>query len=164
MTDVNNNNIPEHVAENNLQPEYGPQYQQDGMFASVTGEDEEQVHEPYVPSDPLVIAPVPPRAPMEIVMATLVNAINHQGDFIREQNQRLLSQSQRLLAVEESRVTRLSRSGHPRRSPTPERSRSITRSRSPRPRRRYDRPPSPRETRHHLDTPLDMETSLQDTL
>ncbi|MCI90853.1 hypothetical protein A2U01_0112147, partial [Trifolium medium] len=39
MAGVNNNNIPEHVAENTLQPEYGPQYQQDGMFASVTGED-----------------------------------------------------------------------------------------------------------------------------
>ncbi|MCI84082.1 hypothetical protein A2U01_0105358, partial [Trifolium medium] len=60
------------------------------------------------PSDPLVIAPVPPGAPMETVMVALVNAINRKGDFIREQNQRLLSQSQRLLAVEESRVTRLS--------------------------------------------------------
>ncbi|MCI40311.1 hypothetical protein A2U01_0061544, partial [Trifolium medium] len=53
------------------------------MFASVTGEDGEQVHEPYVPSDSLVIAPVPPGAPMETVMASLVNAINRQRDFIR---------------------------------------------------------------------------------
>ncbi|MCI79022.1 hypothetical protein A2U01_0100293, partial [Trifolium medium] len=65
---------------------------------------------------------------METIMAALVNEINRQGDLIREQNQRLISQSQRLQAVEESRVTRLTRSGHPRRSPTPERSRSITRS------------------------------------
>ncbi|MCI66671.1 hypothetical protein A2U01_0087929, partial [Trifolium medium] len=51
MAGVNNNNIPEHVTENNLQPEYGPQYPQDRPFASVTGEEGEQVHEPYVPSD-----------------------------------------------------------------------------------------------------------------
>ncbi|MCI67143.1 hypothetical protein A2U01_0088401, partial [Trifolium medium] len=80
MVGVDNNNVPEHVAENNLQPEYGPQYQQDGMFASITGEDGEQVHEPYVPSDQLVIAPVPPGAPMETIMAALVNTINRQGD------------------------------------------------------------------------------------
>ncbi|MCI61819.1 hypothetical protein A2U01_0083076, partial [Trifolium medium] len=54
MADVNNNNIPEHVTENNLQPEYGQQYPQDGRFSSVTGEEGEQVHEPYVPSNPLV--------------------------------------------------------------------------------------------------------------
>ncbi|MCI36846.1 hypothetical protein A2U01_0058069, partial [Trifolium medium] len=41
-----NNNIPEQVAENNLQPEYGPLYQQDGLFTSVTGEEQEQIHEP----------------------------------------------------------------------------------------------------------------------
>ncbi|MCI31754.1 hypothetical protein A2U01_0052966, partial [Trifolium medium] len=133
MTDVNNNNIPEHVAENNLQSEYGPQYQQDEMFASVTGEEGEQVHEPYVPSDPLVIALVPPGAPMETVIAALVNAINRQGDFICEQNQKLMAENQRLVAVEDSRATRLSRSSHPRRSATLERSRNITRSRSPRP-------------------------------
>ncbi|MCI49450.1 hypothetical protein A2U01_0070694, partial [Trifolium medium] len=92
MADVNNNNIHEHVTENNLQPEYGQQYPQDGLFTSVTGEEGEQVHEPYVPSDPLVIAPVPPGAPMETVMAALDNAINRQGDFIRDQNQRLMAQ------------------------------------------------------------------------
>ncbi|MCI42742.1 hypothetical protein A2U01_0063979, partial [Trifolium medium] len=82
-----------------------------------------------------MIASVQPGAPMETIKASLVNAINRQGDLIREQNQRLMSQSQRLHAVEESRVTRLSQSGHPRRSPTPERSHNITRLRSPRPRR-----------------------------
>ncbi|MCI09774.1 hypothetical protein A2U01_0030863 [Trifolium medium] len=155
MAGVNNNTIPEQVAENNLQPEYGPQYPQDGLFAYVTGEEPEQVHEPYVPSDPLVIAPVPPGTPMETVMAALVNPINRHGDFIRDQNQRLMAQNQRLAAVEESRATRLSRSNHPRRSPTPERSRSITRSRSPRPRRRNERPPSPRRHETSSETPRD---------
>ncbi|MCI44979.1 hypothetical protein A2U01_0066218 [Trifolium medium] len=61
------------------------------MLASVTEEEEVLVHEPYVPSDPLVVAPVPPGAPMETVMAALVNAINCQGDFIRYQNHRLIS-------------------------------------------------------------------------
>ncbi|MCI41500.1 hypothetical protein A2U01_0062733, partial [Trifolium medium] len=74
MASVNNNTIPEHVAENNLQTEY------------------EQVHEPYVPSDPLVIPLVQPGAPMETIMAALVNAINRQGDFIHEQNQRIMAQ------------------------------------------------------------------------
>ncbi|MCI77495.1 hypothetical protein A2U01_0098765, partial [Trifolium medium] len=41
------------------------------MFASVTEEEEIPVHEPYVPSDPLVVASVPPGAPMETVMAAL---------------------------------------------------------------------------------------------
>ncbi|MCI75617.1 hypothetical protein A2U01_0096886, partial [Trifolium medium] len=77
---------------------------EDGAFASVTGEDDEQVHEPYIPSDPLVIPSVQPGAPMETIMAALVNAINRQGDFILEQNQRIMAQNQRLAAVEESRA------------------------------------------------------------
>ncbi|MCI45370.1 hypothetical protein A2U01_0066609, partial [Trifolium medium] len=49
MGGVNNNNeVPEHVAENNLQ--YGPPHPQDGMFASVMEEEEVPIHEPYVPS------------------------------------------------------------------------------------------------------------------
>ncbi|MCI66937.1 hypothetical protein A2U01_0088195, partial [Trifolium medium] len=44
-------------------------------------------HEPYVPEAPPVISTVPPGAPMETIMAVLVNAINRQGDLIREQNQ-----------------------------------------------------------------------------
>ncbi|MCI77985.1 hypothetical protein A2U01_0099255, partial [Trifolium medium] len=63
---------------------------------------------------------------METIMAALVNAINRQGDLIREQNQRFEAQSQRLATIEESRVTRHSRSHRARRSPTPERSRSVT--------------------------------------
>ncbi|MCI65313.1 hypothetical protein A2U01_0086571, partial [Trifolium medium] len=59
MTGVNNNNndIQEHMAENShfQQPNH-----QDGAFASVAGEEEIQVHEPYDPSDPLMIAPVQP--------------------------------------------------------------------------------------------------------
>ncbi|MCI00964.1 hypothetical protein A2U01_0021988, partial [Trifolium medium] len=68
--------IPEHVAENNLKTEYGPPHPEDGAFASVTGDNDEQIHEPYVPSDPLVIPLVQPGAPMETIMAALVNAIN----------------------------------------------------------------------------------------
>ncbi|MCI62906.1 hypothetical protein A2U01_0084163, partial [Trifolium medium] len=68
------------MAENNLQlPNH-----QDGAFASATEEEEVQVHEPYDPSDPLMIAPVQPGAPMETIMAALVNAINRQGDLIHE--------------------------------------------------------------------------------
>ncbi|MCI81556.1 hypothetical protein A2U01_0102830, partial [Trifolium medium] len=74
---VNNNNVPEHMAKNDLQQ----LLQQDGAFASVTEEEENQVHEPYIPSDPLMIVPVQPRAPMETIMAALVNAINRQGDL-----------------------------------------------------------------------------------
>ncbi|MCI53906.1 hypothetical protein A2U01_0075153, partial [Trifolium medium] len=75
MAGVNNNTIPEHVAENNLQTGYGPPHPKDGAFASVIGENDGQIHEPYVPSDPLVIPSVQPGAPMETIMAALVNAI-----------------------------------------------------------------------------------------
>ncbi|MCH96872.1 hypothetical protein A2U01_0017863 [Trifolium medium] len=44
---------------------------------------------------------------METIMAALVNTINRQGDFIREQNQRIMAQNQRLAAVEESREARV---------------------------------------------------------
>ncbi|MCI43135.1 hypothetical protein A2U01_0064372, partial [Trifolium medium] len=76
-----------------------------------------------------------------------------QGEFIREQNHRLI-------AVEESRATRLSRSSRYRRSPTPGRSRSLSRSRSPRPQpcRRNESHPVLGETGHHSETPLDMGT------
>ncbi|MCI15337.1 hypothetical protein A2U01_0036475 [Trifolium medium] len=40
------------------------------MLASVT-EEEVPVHEPYVPSDPQVVTPVPPGASMETIMAAL---------------------------------------------------------------------------------------------
>ncbi|MCI94356.1 hypothetical protein A2U01_0115654, partial [Trifolium medium] len=46
-----NNNIPEHMAENSLPPEYGPTHQ-DGQFALVTEEEQESMdHEPYVPEE-----------------------------------------------------------------------------------------------------------------
>ncbi|MCI09002.1 hypothetical protein A2U01_0030085 [Trifolium medium] len=41
------------------------------MLASVTKEEEVPVHEPYVPSDPQVVAPVPLGASMETTMAAL---------------------------------------------------------------------------------------------
>ncbi|MCI91275.1 hypothetical protein A2U01_0112569, partial [Trifolium medium] len=34
-----NSNIPEHMAENNLKPEYGSHHQQDGQLVSVTEEE-----------------------------------------------------------------------------------------------------------------------------
>ncbi|MCI58345.1 hypothetical protein A2U01_0079600, partial [Trifolium medium] len=69
MAGVNNNTILEHVAENNLQIEYEPPHPEDGAFASVIGENDDQMHKPYVPSDPLVIPPVQPGAPIETIMA-----------------------------------------------------------------------------------------------
>ncbi|MCI66989.1 hypothetical protein A2U01_0088247, partial [Trifolium medium] len=62
------------------------------------------------PEEPPVVSTIPPGAPMETIMATLVNAINRQGDLIREQNQRFEAQSQRLAVFEESRATRYARS------------------------------------------------------
>ncbi|MCI49611.1 hypothetical protein A2U01_0070855, partial [Trifolium medium] len=48
-----NNNIPEHMAENSLPPEYGPSLQQDGQFALVAEEEQESMdHEPYIPEEP----------------------------------------------------------------------------------------------------------------
>ncbi|MCI85348.1 hypothetical protein A2U01_0106627, partial [Trifolium medium] len=47
MAGVNDNNIPEQVAENNFP--YGPPHPQDGQLASVTENDEQPVQEPYVP-------------------------------------------------------------------------------------------------------------------
>ncbi|MCI96646.1 hypothetical protein A2U01_0117946, partial [Trifolium medium] len=67
-----------------------------GQFALVTGDDQVSMdHEPYVPQTPPVISTIPPGAPMETVMAALVNAINRQGDLIREQNQRFEEQNHR---------------------------------------------------------------------
>ncbi|PNX65891.1 hypothetical protein L195_g054770 [Trifolium pratense] len=73
----------QHVAENNVQ--YGPPHSQDRQLASVT-KDENPSHEPYVPTDLPTVAPVPPGAPMETIMATLVNTINRQGEFIHKHN------------------------------------------------------------------------------
>ncbi|MCI88205.1 hypothetical protein A2U01_0109491, partial [Trifolium medium] len=55
-----NNNIPEHMAENSLPPEYGPTLNQDGQFALVTGEEQESMdHKPYVPEEPPIISTIP---------------------------------------------------------------------------------------------------------
>ncbi|MCI52052.1 hypothetical protein A2U01_0073296, partial [Trifolium medium] len=71
-----NSNSHEQMAENSLQPEYGSGHQ-DGQFALVTGEDQVSMdHKPYVPEAPPVISMIPPGAPMETIMAALVNAIN----------------------------------------------------------------------------------------
>ncbi|GAU45396.1 hypothetical protein TSUD_134130 [Trifolium subterraneum] len=97
--------------------------------------------QPPQPEDPLVVPQVPQGAPMEVVMAALVNTINRQGEILREQannmrgqNKLIRKQNRRLRAVEESRAaSRVSRSTRRQRSPTPVNNRSRSRSRSPRP-------------------------------
>ncbi|MCI78138.1 hypothetical protein A2U01_0099408, partial [Trifolium medium] len=68
-----------------------------GQLASGT-EGDDPNHKEYIPEPPMDIPPLPPGALMETVMVALVNAINHQGQYMREQN----AQFQ---AVEESRIT-----------------------------------------------------------
>ncbi|MCI68650.1 hypothetical protein A2U01_0089911, partial [Trifolium medium] len=69
-----NNNTNEQMTENSLAAEYRPTYQQDGQFSLVTGEEQESMdHEPYMPEQPPVISTIPPGAPMETIMAALVN-------------------------------------------------------------------------------------------
>ncbi|PNX83475.1 hypothetical protein L195_g039518 [Trifolium pratense] len=149
MAGVNNHNIPEHMAENNLQPDYAPFHPLDGQLISVIGESQEQQsmdHEPYVLEEPQVMAaappvvtgitPLPQGAPMQDIMAALVNAINFQSDLILQQNQRFELQSRRIDAIAESRVTRHPRSHRARRSPT----------------------------RKHLKTPRTAKTDERDTL
>ncbi|GAU10283.1 hypothetical protein TSUD_418870, partial [Trifolium subterraneum] len=109
--------------------------------------------QPPQPEDPLVVPQVPQGAPMEVVMAALVNTINRQGEILREQannmrgqNELIREQNRRLRAVEESRAaSRVSRSTRRQRSPNPVNNRSRSRSRSPRPapRRNAERPVSP---------------------
>ncbi|GAU34804.1 hypothetical protein TSUD_394300, partial [Trifolium subterraneum] len=109
--------------------------------------------QPPQPEDPLVVPQVPQGAPMEVVMAALVNTINRQGEILREQannmrgqNELIREQNRRLRAVEESHAaSRASRSTRRQRSPTPVNNRSRSRSRSPRPapRRNAERPVSP---------------------
>ncbi|GAU18440.1 hypothetical protein TSUD_231770 [Trifolium subterraneum] len=140
------------------------QNQSDGVETSVTPEGSAAhaqatplnvppPHQPPQPEDPLVVPQVPQGAPMEVVMAALVNTINRQGQILREQannmrgqNELIREQNRRLRAVEESRVaSRVSQSARRQRSPTPENDRSRSRSRSPRPapRRNAERPVSP---------------------
>ncbi|GAU45570.1 hypothetical protein TSUD_27710 [Trifolium subterraneum] len=152
----------EFVGENHPNP---PNHhnQFDGQEASVTPEGsaahaqvtplDAPPPQPLQPEDPLVVPQVPQGAPMEVVMAALVNTINRQGEILREQannmrgqNELIREQNRRLRAVEESRAaSRVSRSARRQRSPTPVNNRSRSRSRSPRPapRRNAERPISP---------------------
>ncbi|GAU45897.1 hypothetical protein TSUD_24990 [Trifolium subterraneum] len=153
----------EFVGENNHPDPPNHQNQFDGQEASVTPEgsaahaqatplDVPPPHQPPQPEDPLVVPQVPQGAPMEVVMAALVNTINRQGRILREQadnmrgqNELIREQNRRLRAVEESRAaSRISRSTRRQRSSTPENNRSRSRSRSPRPapRRHAERPVS----------------------
>ncbi|GAU40245.1 hypothetical protein TSUD_219550 [Trifolium subterraneum] len=152
---------PEFIGENN--PQNPPLHRQDGQETSVTPEgsaaqaqvtplDVPPLHHVPPPEDPLVVPQVPLGAPMEVVMAALVNTINRQGQLLREQaenmrgqNDLIREQNRRIRAVEDSRAaSKISRSIRRHRSPTPENNRSRSRSRSPRPapRRNAERPPS----------------------
>ncbi|GAU40531.1 hypothetical protein TSUD_366960 [Trifolium subterraneum] len=153
----------EFVGENHTNPP-NHQNQSDGVETFVTPEGSAAhaqatplnvppPHQPPQPEDPLVVPQVPQGAPMEVVMAALVNTINRQGQILREQannmrgqNELIREQNRRLRAVEESRAaSRISRSARRQRSSTPENHRSRSRSRSPRPapRRNGERPLSP---------------------
>ncbi|GAU17189.1 hypothetical protein TSUD_178190 [Trifolium subterraneum] len=124
-----------------------PHHLQDGLEASVTPEGS-ATHAQVTPldvqplqqeipvqEDPLVVPQVPQGAPMEVVMAALVNTINRQGQLLREQtanmrgkNELIHEQNRRIQAVENSRAaSRISRSIRRRRSPTPENNRSRSR-------------------------------------
>ncbi|GAU39244.1 hypothetical protein TSUD_396900 [Trifolium subterraneum] len=98
------------------------QNQSDGVETSVTPEcsaahaqatplDVPPPHQPPQQEDPLVVPQLPQGAPMEVVMAALVNTINRQGQILREQadnmrgqNELIREQNRRLRAVEDSRA------------------------------------------------------------
>ncbi|GAU37149.1 hypothetical protein TSUD_293060 [Trifolium subterraneum] len=151
----------EFVGENNHPNPPNHQNQSVGIETSVTPEgsaahaqatplDVPPPHQPPQPEYPLVVPQVPQGAPMEVVMAALVNTINRQEQILRKQahnmrgqNELIREQNQRLRAVEESRAaSRISRSTRRQKSSTPENNRSRSRSRSPRPapRRNAERP------------------------
>ncbi|GAU49856.1 hypothetical protein TSUD_129980 [Trifolium subterraneum] len=123
------------------------------VHAQVTPLDTPPPHQPPQPEDPLTVPQVPQGAPMEVVMAALVNTINRQGQILREQadnmrgqNELIREQNRCIRAVEDSRAaSKVSRSVRQQRSPTPVNNRSRSRSRSPRPapRRNVERPRSP---------------------
>ncbi|GAU45421.1 hypothetical protein TSUD_182900 [Trifolium subterraneum] len=134
----------EFVGENNP-PNH--QNQSDGVETSVTPEgsathaqatplDVLPPHQAPQPEDPLVVPQVPQGAPMEVVMAALVNTINRQGQILREQednmcgqNELIREQNRCIRAVEDSHAaSRISRSVRQQRSPTPENNRSRSRS------------------------------------
>ncbi|GAU47343.1 hypothetical protein TSUD_302120 [Trifolium subterraneum] len=140
----------EFVGENNHPNPPNHQKQSDGIETSVTPEgsaahaqatplDVPPPHQPPQPKDPLVIPQIPQGAPMEVVMAALVNTINRQGQILREQadnmqgqNELIREQNRRLRAVEDSRAaSRMSRSTRRQRSSTPENNRSRSREEVP---------------------------------
>ncbi|GAU50523.1 hypothetical protein TSUD_177730 [Trifolium subterraneum] len=116
MAGVNN----EFVGENNHPHPPNHQNQSDGVETSVTPKGSAAhaqatplnvppPHQPPQPEDPLVVPQVPQGAPMEVVMAALVNTINRQRQILREQankmrgqNELIREQNRRLRAVEES--------------------------------------------------------------
>ncbi|GAU44435.1 hypothetical protein TSUD_129290 [Trifolium subterraneum] len=51
-------------------------------------------HQAPQPEDPLVVPQVPQGAPMEVVMAALVNTINRQGQILREQADNMRGQNE----------------------------------------------------------------------
>ncbi|GAU40689.1 hypothetical protein TSUD_88350 [Trifolium subterraneum] len=88
----------EFVGENNP---LNHQNQSNGVETSVTPEgsaahaqatplDVPPPHQPPQPEDPLVVPQLPQGAPMEVVMAALVNTINRQGQILREQADNML--------------------------------------------------------------------------
>ncbi|GAU40198.1 hypothetical protein TSUD_375060 [Trifolium subterraneum] len=108
----------EFVGENNP-PNH--QNQSDGVETSVTPEGSAahaqatpldvppKTHQVPPLKDPLVVPQVPQGAPMEVVMAALVNTINRQGQLLREQadnmrgqNELIREQNRRIRAVEDS--------------------------------------------------------------
>ncbi|KAK2383689.1 hypothetical protein P8452_38754 [Trifolium repens] len=129
------------ISENHPNANGIPNDRVDGHFTDVITNTEgstDPTFNPAAPEHPLDVPPLAVGTPIEEILATLVHAINRQGEIIRKQNRRLE-------AVEESCITRLSTSVHRRRSPR-RGDRSATRSRSPRREspRRTRRSPSPR--------------------
>ncbi|GAU45174.1 hypothetical protein TSUD_178670 [Trifolium subterraneum] len=95
-------------------------YDSSAAHAQATPLDVSPPHQPPQPEDPLVVPQVPQGAPMEVVMAALVNTINRQGQILREQadnmhgqNELICEQNRRLRAVEDSPA----RGGNARHSP-----------------------------------------------
>ncbi|PNX86395.1 hypothetical protein L195_g042473 [Trifolium pratense] len=82
MVGVNKNNVV-NMAENEIQ--VGPTHPQDRKLASITESDDPN-YEEYVPEPLMDIPSLPVGAPIETVIAALVNAVNCQVQYMREQN------------------------------------------------------------------------------
>ncbi|GAU48781.1 hypothetical protein TSUD_406240 [Trifolium subterraneum] len=97
-------------------------------YAQVTPLDVPPLHHVPPSEDPLVVPQVPLGAPMEVVMAALVNTINRQGqllhkqaDNMRGQNDLIREQNRRIQAVENPHAaSKILQSTRRHRSPTPE--------------------------------------------